>query len=152
MAGKKFQFSLASVLRLRSHESNRARRRLARAIEARKVQEAKLAEAETRLTEANLTAPLTGAADPLTFRRFAAYRTHLQRVRDRERRTLTQKRMDEERARTALIERRRAEETLQTLHDEERARHIREINESEIAFLDEQALISHFRKQRSTDS
>ncbi len=152
MAGKKFQFSLASVLRLRSHESNRARRRLTHAIETRKAQEAKLAEVETRLAEANLTAPLTGTAGPLAFRRFAAYRTHLQRVRDRERRALTQKRMDEANARTALIERRRAEETLQTLHDEERARHLREISESEIAFLDEQALLGHFRKLRSTDS
>ncbi len=152
MAGKKFQFSLASVLRLRRHEADRARQALAQAVEARKAQEAKLREADERLREASETACLTGTADPLAFRRFATYRSHLQRVRDRESHSLREIQLEEARARKTLIQRRRAEETLQTLYDEEHARHVRELLESETKLLDEQALISHYRKHLDTDS
>lgn len=152
MAGKKFQFSLASVLRLRRHESDQARQSLARAVQSRRQQEARLAELIRRLRDTHPQLPDQGPADPLAFRRLAAYRAHLERACDRERRTLEDLRRSEARARDTLIQKQRREESLQALHDEEKARHLQEEEKAETDFLDEQALLGFLKHKRSAAS
>ncbi len=148
MAGKKFQFSLATVLRFRRHEADRARQALAHIIEARKQQEARLAEVRSRLQEVHAAAPIAGSADPMAFRRFSSYRTHLERACDRELRSLEDARRSEARARERLLEKRREEESLQSLHDEKKSRHRLEEQGAETDFLDEQALLGYLGKHR----
>ncbi|GIV59772.1 flagellar FliJ family protein [Rhodocaloribacter litoris] len=152
MAGKKFQFSLQSVLKLRRHESDTARQALARTMEARKTQEERLAEIEARLHEAAERELQARRTAPQDFRRLAAYRLELQQARDRERRSLEQKRLEEERARHRLLARRRAEETLQTLHDEQKMQHEQALQRAETDLLDEQALMTHLRTHSSAGS
>jgi flagellar biosynthesis chaperone FliJ len=55
----------------------------------------------------------------------------------------------ENQVRSELIDKRCAEEALQTLHDQELERHRQDEDASETRFLDEQALET-FRRQRST--
>jgi len=148
MAGKKFHFSLDSVLKLKRHEADMARQFLARAIEQRIAHEQRLREVDERLEEVNETAAVSSPSDPVSFQRLSTYRLELQRARDREIRSVASKRQEEDRARRLLIEKRREEETMQSLHDEEASRHKQSQNAAETAFLDEQALMTYQRKHR----
>jgi len=148
MAGKKFHFSLDSVLKLRRHEADLARRHLAQAIKRRHEQENRLSSVEKCLREVNETAAVATPTAPLSFQRLSTYRLDLQRARDTESQSLDQMRLDEMQARERLIGKRRQEETLQSLHDVERNSHQEEQNATETDFLDEQALIGFQRKRR----
>ncbi len=152
MAGKKFQFPLQRVLTLRNHETDKASLELARSIEERKAQEEKLAQIEAALRDAAEQSRGALPTGPLGFRRLAAHRASLQQALDREQRTLEEKRRQEEQARQRLIQRRRAQETLQSLHDEARARHHENVIRAETDFLDELAVMKHARTSSSSDS
>lgn len=147
MTGKSFQFSLDSVLQLRKHETETARRQLERIALMRAEAEATVAAAE-RLLDDFVSQPLaSGATGPEAFRRRASYRDQARQRLDEARKRLLELGRTEEEARQRLIERQRKEESMQQLHDEEQVEHVAEQSAAEAAFLDEQA-ITGFNRQR----
>jgi flagellar protein FliJ len=146
MPGKSFQFSLDSVLRIRKHETETARRQLQRVAAMRAAAEDVVAEAERVLTE-HVRRPLEYSGGPAAFLRHASYRDEARVRLESARRRVSELERAEEEARARLVERRREEESLQQLHDEERLVHITSHESAEAACLDEQAL-SGFNRQR----
>ena len=63
MAGKKFRFSLERVLKLRMHETEQARQRLAHARRKCSAQEKRVATALNKQQELSLKAPGSGSVD-----------------------------------------------------------------------------------------
>ena len=144
MAGKKFRFSLESVLKLRSHETERARQHLGRAVLERQQQEEHVRHMRHRLMTFS---GAVGLADPLTLQREAAFRQDAQHRYDQARSQLAMRRRDEGQAREELQKKHQAEESLQILREKEEALHRKAQQEAEDAFLDEQA-ISGFLRNR----
>lgn len=151
MAGKKFRFPLANVLRLRHHETDAARLNLARILRTRQAQEARVSDARGRLEMLSRQDLPSGTLTPAVLRRQDAFRLDAKQALDRELATLARIRREEEQARAQLLERQRAEESLKTLQAEARERHRKARQEAETSFLDEQALIGHSRKQQPTN-
>lgn len=147
MPGKKFQFSLQSVLTLREHDAERAHQRLARAIRRRREQEARLEHLRQRVRDMTARAPGEGTVAPMTLRAYEAHRMAAQRACEAARERLETLRAKEAEARATWIAKRQDEEALQTLHDEEKAAFVKEREEAETAFLDEQAVLSFSRKK-----
>lgn len=150
MSGKKFRFSLQSVLDLREYESESARHALSHAVRARREQEQKIERMEERLDELNRKAPDPGQADLRTLRRFDAFRSHLRHQCDRARKKLAALRDDEQAARDAWMEKRQNEERLHTLREQEESAHRQDVTASNIDFMDEQAVLRFNRTNRST--
>jgi flagellar FliJ protein len=148
MAGKTFRFSLQRVLDLREREAEEAERALARAVRARREKEEVLAAARRRRAEA-CAPPATGPLDPAALRRRAGFLDDLRRAEGEAARQLDRLRRQEAEARRALMARRRPEEALRVLRDNEATAHRRAQDEAELAFLDEQAVAGHTRKQRT---
>lgn|SRR5690606_25686327 len=148
MAGKKFRFSLDSVLRLREHETQSARQELAAAIQQRQEQERRVDEARRALEDLVQTMP-TGAVGQRTLRQFDLYRQAAQQDYEAARARLDHLARLEEEARVRLMEVRSAEETLRHLHDQEAAQHRKEEEAAELSFLDEQAISSYFRQHKA---
>jgi flagellar FliJ protein len=151
MAGKKFRFPLAKVLRLRHHETDEARLNLARTLRTRQAQEARVSDARDRLDMLSRQDLPSGTFTPAVLRRQDGFRLDAQEALDRELATLARFRQEEDQARAQLLERQRAEESLKTLQAEARERHKRAQQEAETSFLDEQALIGYSRKQQPTN-
>jgi flagellar protein FliJ len=146
MTGKSFQFSLESVLRLRKHETETARRQLERIAAMRQSAEMCVAEAERVLND-HMSRPLAGGSlGPEAFRRHASYRAEARTKLDEARRRVDELARTEEEARKRLVERSRDEESLQQLYDDERMEHIAEQDAAEAAFLDEQAITGYNRR------
>lgn len=150
MSGNKFRFSLQSVLDLREYETEKARFFLAQAVAERREQEQALERAERRLHELNENAPSADTVDLRTLRQYDAFRQHARRMCDQARERLDALRQREDIARTNWIEKRQAEESLQTLHDDEKRAHEKEVADAEMAFLDEQAVMRFCRNDNST--
>ena len=146
MAGKKFRFSLESVLKLRRHETERARQYLGAAARERREQEEQVRHMQHRLV--SLKGPTTGVLDPIALRRQAAFRQDAQHRVDQASAELAQRRQREGQARLVLQKKHRAEESLQILREKEEARHKKEQEDAEGAFLDEQAISGFSRKHR----
>lgn len=146
MPGKSFQFSLDSVLRIRKHEAETARRQLQRVAAMRAAAQEMVAEAERMLSE-QVNRPLSNSGGPASFLRHASYRDEARLRLEAARKRVQELERAEEEARARLVERSRDEESLQQLHDEERLVHVTNHESSEAAFLDEQAL-SGFNRQR----
>ncbi len=149
MAGKRFKFDLENVLKLRRHETERARQVLLDAAIERERHESLLADSQRRLQEITKSTTSTGTVGSITFRQHDAFRRDAQRALQQAMRALKQKQQEEEAARQQLVDRRRAEEALQNLHDQQKEAHRREQETVELAFLDEQALSSFARKKLS---
>ena len=147
MSGKKFRFSLQSVLQLRRHEVERAERQLTHLLVTYKNQQDTVAAARASLQELQEDAPGRGIVDPQTVRRHYARRQEAQQAIAAAQKRLENVRRQVEESRTHLRERRRAEESLQTLYDKEKARHDKEQALADAAFLDEQAVMRHSRSQ-----
>lgn len=152
MPGKKFVFPLANVLKLRQHETERARQALVRLTMERVEQEHRVTEARERIHKLAEKAPAVGLVGPFALRQFDAFRRDAQRAQQDAARRLDRLRAEEERAREALMQRRRDEEALQTLHDQQRTEFIKEVETSENAFLDEQAISGHYRKTHDSQT
>ena len=150
MSGNKFRFSLQSVLDLREYETEKARFFLAQAVAERREQEQALERSEQRLHELNERAPDADAADLKTLRQYDAFRQHARQLRDRARQRLDELRQREDAARSNWIEKRQAEESLQTLHDEEKQEHNKKVLEAELSFLDEQAVMRYCRNDNNS--
>ena len=150
MSGNKFRFSLQSVLDLREYETEKARYFLAQAVSDRRAQEEAVRRAEERLRELNNNAPAAGEVDLQTLRQYDAFRQHARHLRDTAREQLDQYRQREDAARSNWVERRQAQESLETLHDGEKDQHEKEAAEAEMAFLDEQAVMRYCRNDNNT--
>lgn len=145
MAGKKFSFRLAPVLRLRHHATEQARERLARATAAVAAQEAAVEAARRHLDACTTTRPSDTSARAL--RHVDAFRTEARLRLDEALRTLTHLRNVEVEARERLAAAHRDEEVLQTLHDQQLEEHQKAAAADEAAGLDEQALTGYIRQQ-----
>lgn len=149
MSGKKFTFSLHSVLKLRRHKTEQARQALARAVSDIRQQETRVAQARQRLDALPSTLPTGQAIGPLTLRQRDAFRRDAQHTYDEACRELARLRQVEAEARAHLIQMRQNEETLQTLHDQQKAAFLKEQETSETTLLDEQALSGYHRKKQA---
>ncbi len=147
MAGKKFRFSLESVLKLRRYETERARQHLGRAALDRQEQEERVQRRKQHLMR--LVGAPPGAADPESLRRQAAFRSDAQRHYDQARDELDARRHREGQAREHLRTKHSAEESLQILREQEAAQHKKAQDHAEDAFLDEQAIAGFIRKRRA---
>lgn len=150
MSGNKFRFSLQSVLDLREYETDKARYFLAQAVSERRAQEEAVQRAEERLRELNENAPSPGDVDLQTLRQYDAFRQHARHLRDKAREQLDQLHQHEDAARANWVERRQAQESLETLHDGEKDEHDQKVAEAEMAFLDEQAVMRYCRNDNKT--
>ena len=150
MAGKKFRFSLDSVLRLREHETRQAREELAAILQQQQEQQARIEEAQRRLEAVLRTMP-TGAVGQRALRQFDHYRQDARQVCDEAAARLQHLSRLEEEARAQLMQKRSAEETLRHLYEEEAAQHQRDEAAAEMSFLDEQALTSYFRQRNAAN-
>ena len=146
MAGKKFHFSLESVLRLRSHETECARQELAAVREQIRDQEERIREAEARLEEVIQTCR-TGKTGRQSLSRLEAFRQEAHSRLDEERRRLDHLRHMEEDARVELMQRKGAEEAIHSLKVQEKEKFWKEFYAVETGLLDE-AAIAGFRRQR----
>lgn len=145
MSGNKFRFSLQSVLDLREYETEKARFFLAQAVTERREQEEAVHRAEQRLRELNEKAPAPHEVDLQTLRQYDAFRQHARHLLEKAQQQLADARQREEAARTEWIECRQDEERLQTLHHDEKSAHAKKMAETEMAFLDEQAVMRYCR-------
>ena len=150
MSGKKFQFSLSNVLKLRQHEAERAREALVRAARRSEQQAAHVEAMRLRLQEVAGSAPRGGIIDLNHLRRHEALRREAQRSYERACRDLDRLRQEEHHARERLVGRHRDQETLQTLRDQEHERFVQDRAQAEMTFLDEQAMISFHKKRQAS--
>lgn len=146
MAGRSFRFSLDSVLRLRKHETDLARRRLERAVAARDEAERLVAEAENILSDRVMNLIPPGSTGTTTMRRIATFREDARQKLEVARHQLAELIKMEEQARRLLIERQRDEEALDQLREAEKDEHDKTAQAAELAFIDEQALSGYIRK------
>ena len=147
MAGKKFRFSLESVLTLRRYETERARQHLGQAAHDRQEQEEQVQRVKQRLMR--LVGTVTSHVDPVSLRRKAAFRADAQRHYDQACSELDVRRQREGQAREYLLAKHGAEESLHVLREQEAVLHKKEQDAAEGAFLDEQAIAGFIRKRRA---
>ncbi|MEZ4702887.1 MAG: hypothetical protein R2834_21320 [Rhodothermales bacterium] len=152
MAGKKFRFSLSSVLQVRTHETERAKKALAAAIARRVAQEKKVDDAMQALDTLHRDAarsdrPVTAS----TLRQTDGLRLDAQRRLKTEQQRLKHCLREEQQARRELVDRRSAEEALETLRDIEKHRFVQAENYADNKLLEEQALDA-FRRKNASDT
>ncbi len=146
MAGKKFRFSLASVLNVRVHETERARRALAATITARVAQEQALEAARGELERLAHPEPDPHRAVAAgRLRQTDGLRRDAQRRIFAEQERLKERLREEREARQALVARRSAEKALETLRDLEKERFLQAEYYAENKRLEEQALDAYRR-------
>lgn len=148
MPGKKFRFSLQSVLRLRTHETEGARQVMLAAQQQVQAQEAAVQTARQQLDDVAQRRP-SGALAPGALTRHEAYRHQARQALDAAVRQLQQRKAEAERARLAFMEKRAAEEALRTLREEEETRHRQEVDAAEASFLDDQAVSRYYRQRKA---
>jgi len=146
MKGKKFRFSLESVLKLRRYETERARQHFGQVVQARQEQEAVVLRMAQRLID--LPESDRGPVDSATLQRHDAFRQDAQRQYDQACSELASCRQREGEARQRLRQKHGAEESMHRLHEREAIDHKKAQQDAEGAFLDEQAASGYFRKQR----
>ena len=147
MAGKKFRFSLESVLKLRRYETERARQHLGQAALDRQQQEEQVRHGQQRLI--HLVGSAAGVVEPESLRRQAAFRSDAQRHYDQACTELEARQQREGQAREHLRTKHSAEESLQILREKEAVHHKKEQDDAEGDFLDEQAITGFLRKHRA---
>lgn len=151
MPGKRFHFSLSSVLKLRMHETESARQNLAGILRQREQQEEKAEHARRKLDDI-VRSRVTGATGQRELSRHEAFRNQAQQQLDEANRMLENLRAREREARLGLIERKAAEEALKQLREDEEAKFWKEQRSAETKFLDEQAISSYQRQRRAANS
>lgn len=151
MSGKKFQFSLASVLKLRMHETECARQELSKLIEQRDQQDHVAQQLRRDLLEV-VQSRATGATGQRALSRHEAFRSQAQQRFDDAIRVLKHLNEKVNEARLRLVERKTAEEALKQLRDDERAKSLQEHKAAETQFLDEQAISSFQRQRRAANT
>lgn len=143
-----FQFSLQRVLDLRTYQRTQAEQKLASIRRKQQQHKAEARQIQSRMEAAAAELP-DGANGPADFRRRAAHRESIrQRYREIMRR-LDELQEAERDARRRLVERRRAEETLESLYDKEKNRYETDQRRSRQRQMDEQAVVRHVRGNNS---
>lgn len=150
MSGKKFRFSLDSVLKLRSHEAECARQDLAEIRQDIQQQEQRLEVAEEALRTA-VEARKTGSTGQRSLARTEAFRQAAHERVQVERRKLDQLREREEEALLVLMKRKSAEETIRHLEEQERISYWKDFRSAESEQLDEQAITGYQRQRRAAN-
>lgn len=148
MAGKKFRFSLESVLKLRKHETEQARQALGRTLGERKDREAHVRESQQRIAGLADRAPTKGVLSPTAFRRQAAFQQDALKAYEKACQELDSVRQKERAARQHLRVRHGDEESIRTLRQQEHDEHKKAAADADAAFLDDQAISSFFRKSK----
>lgn len=150
MGGKKYRFSLDSVLKLRSHEAECARQDLEAIRQDIQRQEQILDEAQEAL-RAVADARKTGSIGQRFLVRIEAFRQAADDRVQKERRKLERLREREEEARLVLMKRKGAEETFRHLEEKERAIFWKDFRSAESERLDEQAITGYHRQRRAAN-
>lgn len=150
MSGKKFRFSLQSVLDLREYKTEQARHALQAAVNERQQQEQAVERARQRLDELRTRAPDPGRIDCRTLRQYDAFCRHARQTLEAQREKLDALKQNEEEARTRWIQTRQAEESLQNLHDQEETQHRKDQSAAELDFIDEQSVMRYNRNSSRT--
>jgi flagellar FliJ protein len=148
MAGKKFRFSLASVLKLRSYEAGRAQDRLARILREREVRAAELRAAEEHLERIGAEDTRSGTRGIGAFLRAESAWKQASEARDRARRALERLAAPEREARDLLAECMRKKDALEKLQEKELEAYLEEIRYSEQILLDEQGVIGFMKRRQ----
>ena len=151
MQGKKFRFSLASILRLRQHETERTKQDLAKKIQDRVKQEKEVSDAREVLAEITPAINTNKPVEIGVFRRLEAHKYDARQTLLKAQERLRNLEIEEQKTRQDLLKRRSAEEALQTLHDKEKDTHFREQQTAENKIIEEQAL-NNYRRQQLTNS
>lgn len=147
----KFRFRLDPVLKLRQQESEEAYRSLARALQASQHQEEQVEHARRRLEMLLAEAQgLHQTSDPRALQRRDAYVREARGTLQAARRQLEQLRHREAQARAWLATKKKAEEALLMLREQEEVRFKRALEHADRAALDEQAVNAFNRKQQSS--
>lgn len=149
MAGKKFRFSLSQVLQVRTHETDRARKALAAAIQQRVAQEARVDAASEALRRLQDEITAGGTLSASAFRQADGLRLDARRRLKTEQQRLRQCLREEQQARRELVNRHQAQEALVTLKDLELQRHQQAEHQADLKRLEEQALDAFRRKNAS---
>lgn len=149
MSGKRFRFSLQRVLEHRRRTTGEAEGALSQTRQARQAQEKRVAAARRQLHALQAQAP---APATTSLRGLRQHEARCQAARRACRNALTE--LDallerEAAAQRRLLEARRNEESLTTLREQEHARHRKARAATEAAFLDEQAVMRHRRRQHA---
>lgn len=140
-----FNFSLQQVLDLRVHQRKEVEQTLAKIREQRRDLEAQMRQLD-RGFEQSLQTPAPTQTDLADLRRLAAHRDSTREKRSRLADRLEQIRQKEETARRELIEKKRAEEALESLYEDERQTHTEKEARLNQQLLDEQAISQHIRQ------
>ena len=152
MPGKRFVFSLESVLKLRTHETEQARLALTTAARKRAKQEERVRDLQRRLASLIDESAPPGRVGPMELRRIDGFRRDAQRAYEAALDALRDLRRDERARREHLAACRQAEETLETLKEQEAARYRADVQKLENQQLDEQALAGFLRQQQASES
>lgn len=151
MAGKKFHFSLSSVLRLRMHETECARQDLS-SILRRREEQVESAELARRELDDIVQSRAGGAIGQRELSRHEAFRSQAQKRLEEATRMLERLENMEHEARLRLIDRKAAEEALKQLRADEEVKFWKEHRADETKFLDEQAITSYQRQRRAANT
>ena len=152
MQGKKFRFSLASILQLRQHETERTKQDLAKKMQDRKKQEEEVSNAREQLAELTPAIPTNQSLEINFLRRMEALKEDARQSLIKAKEKLKDLKAEEKEARDDLLKKRSAEEVLQTLHDKEKDTHLRDLESAESKQIEEQALDNYRRQQLSNDN
>jgi flagellar FliJ protein len=147
MAGKKFRFSLASVLKLRTHEAERAQDRLAQVLRRRDALLDRLRDAESSLGRLVGEDRRIGSLAIITFVRSETARKQATAHRDRVQQQLERVSEEESVAREFLATCMQKQEALNKLKESELEQYWEEIRYTDQQALDEQGFIG-FLQQR----
>ncbi len=147
MSGKKFRFSLASILQLRQHQTEKKKQDLAKKMQDRKSQEKEVSEAREYLADISNEVDNQQSATVKFLKRREAFQNEARIALLKANERLDDLILEEKKTRADLIQKKSAEEALLSLHDQEKADHIRGIETVENKQIEEQALENYRRKQ-----
>ena len=152
MQGKKFRFSLASILQLRQHETERTKLDLAKKMQDRKKQEEEVSNARDHLAELSPGISKNQSLEITSLRRMEALKEDARQSLIKAKERLRNLQAEEKKVRDDLLKRRSAQEVLQTLHDKEKDSHLRDLESAENKRIEEQALDNYRRQQQSNNN
>ena len=151
MQGKKFRFSLASILQLRQHETERTKQDLAKKMQDRRKVEEEVSNARDQLAELSPVIQTNQPLDLNSLRRMEALKEDARQSLLKAKERLRSLEAEEKQVRDDLLKKRSAEEALQTLHDKEKDSHLRDLESAENKRIEEQALDTYRRQQQSNE-
>ncbi len=151
MSGKKFQFSLESILKLRRHEAEGARRDLLKIVREVKSQSDVVDDARIYLYRI-VSSRSNGVTGQRSLSRYESFRQDAQHRFDTAKRKLQHLRDMEVDARIRFIECKGAEDAVERLREQEEEQYWKNHKAAERQLLDEQAISNFQRQKRAVNS